>query len=127
MGSRSNFEFRKEKRFDKSVRSLGLVNYPLIIADVSVFEREYRVSNLDEELPTWYDFKHIGGERGSYTLRQIRLGPNKDYRATLMFPNGRPYAYWITAFKKGKQNERQEIELAKSRAKDLWIAIKDND
>jgi len=47
-----------------------------------------------------------------------------DYRAFVIFPNGRLDAYWIHLFKKpGQKVPPKEIRLAKSRAIDCWNAI----
>jgi hypothetical protein len=41
-----------------------------------------------------------------------------------MFHRDRPEAYWIALFRKGKQREQQEIEVAKARASELWNSMK---
>lgn len=77
---------------------------------------------MDSDLPAGYNFKQYKTPNEPYRLCQIYLG--RDYRAVVMFPHGRSEAYWIHVFKKEGQREPQEIELAKSRAKANWNAIK---
>lgn len=124
MGSRSETEFFIVRKFSKAVKSFGPVNAARVLNDIRRFEIAWRVSKVDDDLPPGYEFKPYSNVRAPYRLCQIYVGPNNDYRAVVIFPDGRLDAYWIYAFKKEQLNERREVELAKSRAKDLWDTIK---
>ena len=59
---------------------------------------------------------------GPWRFIELHLG--YDYRAFVMFPNGRLEAYWKHLFKKpGQKVPPKEIGLAKSRAIDCWNTI----
>lgn len=87
------------------------------------FERAWRESTVDTHLPKRFDFKQLVKERGLYGVCQIRIA-RQNYRAVVMFPDEHIEAWWIHVFKKGKNNERQEIKYAIARAESHWNTIK---
>lgn len=85
------------------------------------FESDYRNSTMDMELRNSYQIEvHV---TSPYKLWQIYL--RRAYRSFVFFRKECPEAYWIALFRKGKQKEQREIEVAKERARKFWIQIKE--
>jgi hypothetical protein len=124
VGSRSETKFSVESKFKKAVSDFGSINTASVLNDIASFELAWRKSIADDELPGRYKFKPYKGVHRPYKLYQIYVGQNHNYRAVVMFFDGFSSACWIYAFKKERMNERQEVELAKSRAEDYWYMIK---
>jgi len=75
---------------------------------------------MDLELRNGYQIEvHL---TNPYKLWQIYL--RRTYRAFVFFHKKAPDAYWVALFRKGKQREQQEVEVAKTRARELWNHIK---
>lgn len=73
------------------------------------------------ELPAGFKFKSLHHEPGSYRVCQIYAG--NDHRVALLFPDTGNKVYAIHAWKKTRQNDRAEVETAKRRAAEQWVAI----
>ncbi len=84
------------------------------------FENDYQNSTMDMELRNSYQIEVY--VTNPYKLWQIYL--RRTYRAFVFFHKKRPEASWVALFRKGKQREQQEIEVAKARARVLWNQIK---
>lgn len=116
--NRSAMVFWKRDKFDKAVEGLGKSNLPRILTAMVKFETEWKVSATDEDISPGFDLKTLDALDGAYRLRQIRAG--YDYRLTLLFIQKGHDAYWVHAWRKTRMNNKTEIELAKSRAADVW-------
>ena len=112
---RSEIIFLWEPNFRKIVSSLNPTVKAQIINDLQGFERIWRASDIYTQLPQRFDFKQLTKARGSYAVCQIRIA-QQNYRAVVMFPDEQVKAWWIHMFKKGKNNERQEVQYAIERA-----------
>jgi len=115
---RSETVFWKRDKFDKSVQGLGKSNLARILTAMVKFEAEWKASATDDDISPGFDLKTLDALEGAYRLRQIRAG--YDYRLTLLFIQKGHDAYWIHAWRKTRMNNKTEIELAKSRAADVW-------
>jgi len=91
-----------------------------IVRYMNRFESDYQNSTMDLELRNGYQIEvHL---TNPYKLWQIYL--RRTYRAFVFFHKKAPDAYWVALFRKGKQREQQEVEVAKTRARELWNHIK---
>lgn len=121
MGSRNQTKFFWEVGFKDIYISLNSVPRARVLSHAQRFERAWRGSIIDHDIPSSFDFTPYPINE-PYRLVEIHLG--YDYRAFVMFPNGRLEAYWIHLFKKtGQKVPPKEINLAKSRAQDCWNRI----
>ena len=121
MGSRSQTIFSWDSGFKEIYYGLDEVKQARILRSTKRFEQAWRNSNADNEIPSGFDFTPYPVDE---PWRFVELHLGYDYRAFVMFPNGRLDAYWIHLFKKpGQKVPPKEIRLAKSRAIDCWNAI----
>ncbi len=120
MGSRSQTKFSWDSGFKEVYRALEEVARARILSSTKRFEQAWRSSNADNDIPKGFDFTPYSAD-GPWRFIELHLG--YDYRAFVMFPNGRLDAYWIHLFKKpGQKVPPKEIRLARSRAIDCWNA-----
>lgn len=124
MGSRSLIvSFRADsfteivERFDKRVNQA-------INAHAAHFEKAWRASRHDGELPDGFEMEQDTEIVGPFQLYQIRVGPGRGYRADVMFLHESPEAYWVYAFKKGKRRQPEDMERARVLAQRQWEKIK---
>jgi hypothetical protein len=121
LGSRSQTTFSWEPGFKEFYWSLNEVVRAPVLRSTRRFEQAWRNSNADNDIPNGFDFTPYAAG-GPWRFIELHLG--YDYRAFVMFPNGRLEAYWIHLFKKpGQKVPPKEIGLAKSRAIDCWNTI----
>lgn len=116
--SRSQTTFERTKQFDKSVAGLGPQNEARALATAQQFQREWKASKTNNDLPPGFNFKQLEAKPGQYRVCQIYAG--SDYRLAITFLIGQGRAYWLHAWKKTRMNNRTETELAQARAKSLW-------
>ncbi len=122
MGSRSQTTFSWEPGFKEAYSSLDNVVRARIARSSKRFEQAWQNSNADNDIPGGFDFTPYPVDK-PWRFIEVHLG--YDYRAFVMFPNGRSDAYWIHLFKKpGQKVPPKEIRLAESRAIDCWNTIK---
>ena len=122
MSSRSKTEFFWEPGFKEIYKSLDKAVRAQVVNSAKRFEQAWRSSRADNDIPIGFDLTPYEVDE-PYRFIQVRLG--YDYRAIVIFPDGRLDAHWIHLFKKpGQKVPPREITLAKSRAKDCWNAIK---
>ncbi|MGH2496708.1 MAG: hypothetical protein ACRDIV_18560 [Ktedonobacteraceae bacterium] len=124
MGSRSDTRFYKISGFIKAIQDLGVPS-AMITEHIAKFERAWCESRMDGDVPSRYHFEHYKKVTDPYRLCHVRVGPNNNYRAVVMFPDGRANAYWIYVYKKEGNREPQEMELARKRAKQFWETVKE--
>jgi len=122
MGPRSQAKFLWERRLNKAIKDFGPDAAGLVASEIASFEGAYKASVVNEDIPRRFQLKPLKGGRAPYKLWQIYAGA--DYRVIALFPKGRSDVHWIYAFKKTKDNNRGEIELAERRAKDWWEEVK---
>jgi hypothetical protein len=122
VGSRSNTKFFWEPGFKESYKSLNDVKLRAKISNtIKRFEEAWQNSKADNDIPGSFDFTPYPVQE---PWRFVELHVGYDYRAFVMFPNGRVDAYWLHLFKKpGRKVPRREIKLAESRARDCWNRI----
>jgi hypothetical protein len=123
LSSRSETKFLNYHRFDEALEDIGSPANLRIADHMLRFQRAWQQSRTDNELNGSFKFKQYDVD-GPYRLCQIYVGPNSDYRAAVMFPQGRPAAYWIYVFKKQRGNDRAQVKRAKLFAIDCWNMIK---
>ncbi len=124
MGSRSQTKFDRTFIFDEALGAFSKFNAQIILDHIERFQRAWCASNVDGDLNHRFRFEHYKEVRDPYRLCQIRIGPNNNYRAVVMFPDGCFDAHWIYVFKKEGQREPQEMKKAKSIAQEFWKTIK---
>ena len=124
MSSRSETKFLSYYRFDEALEDLGSPANLRIADHILRFQRAWRQSRTDSELNGSFKFKHYDDVDGPYRLCQIYVGPNSDFRAAVMFPQGKAATYWVYVFKKQRGNDRAQVKRAKLFAKDCWNTIK---
>ena len=121
MSSRSQTTFYWYSEFEVIYYKLDEVKQARILNTTKRFEQAWRNSNADNDIPGGFDFTPYSVEE---PWRFVELHVGYDYRAFMMFPNGRLDAYWIHLFKKpGQKVPRKEIGLAISHAIDCWNSI----
>lgn len=123
MSSRSETKFHWEPGFKEIYESklLNKATRAKVLSSIKRFELAWRNSRADNDIPGGLDFTPYPVDE---PIRFIELHLGYDYRAFVMFPDGRLDAYWIHLFKKpGKKVPPKEIKLAKSRAKECWNRI----
>jgi len=121
--AKSEVVFLWDPNFRKIISSLNPTLKAEIVSDLQGFERVWRENTVDTHFPKRFDFKQLTKERGLYAVCQIRVA-QQNYRAVVMFPDEHIKVWWIHMFKKGKNNERQEIKYAIAHAEDRWNIIK---
>lgn len=124
MSSRGETKFFNHERFNKALEEIGRPANVRIAEHILRFQRAWVQSNTDSDLNASFKFKQYDDVDGPYRLCQIYVGPNSDYRAVVMFPQGRLAAYWVYAFKKQRGNDRQQVSRAKLAAVACWNTIK---
>jgi len=126
LGLRSETEFRNYYRFDRAVDKLRSASME-IVADVVEFQRAYKQSNVDSQLPKRFHYTHLETIAGCYSLHEIYVGPKGGYRAVVMSPHirvgGKLLAIWVFAFKKQRDIDRPMIERAKKIARECWNSL----
>lgn len=121
MGSRSQTTFSWEPGFEETYQSLNDSVKAIVLRSINRFELAWRNSNADYDIPSGLDFTPYTAD-GPWRFIELHLG--YDYRAFVIFPDGRLDAYWIHLFKKpGQKVPPKEIRMARSRAIDCWNAI----
>jgi len=98
-----------------------------ITADIMRFQRAYKQSNVNSDLPKGFNLTQLENVAGRYNLYEIYVGPNDNFRAIVMLPHGRIrgrlLAFWVFAFKKQRNIDRPMIERAKAIAHECWNSI----
>jgi hypothetical protein len=98
-----------------------------ITADIMRFQRAYKQSNINSDLPKGFNLTQLENVAGRYNLYEIYVGPSDNFRAIVMFPHGRIrgqlLAFWVFAFKKQRNIDRPMIERAKAIASECWKSI----
>ncbi|HLG61657.1 MAG TPA: hypothetical protein VKY19_06975 [Ktedonosporobacter sp.] len=112
----------------KVVNDFGPGDAAIILNNLNSFEQAWKKSITDDDLPSRYKFKQYKGIKRPYKLYQIYVGPNRknlSYRAVIMFYCEFTRACWIYVFKKERMSERQEVELAETRAESYWNIVQE--
>ncbi len=113
--------FVRTRRFIRVVESLGAVGQVQVTIAFNKLASTWRSIPSINELPAGFKFKSLHHEPGSYRVCQIYAG--HDHRVALLFPETGNNVYAIHAWKKTRQNDRAEVETAKRRAAEQWVAI----
>lgn len=117
LASRSDTIFRTVPGFERDHDVFSIDEQASIDRYMNRFESDYQNSTMDMELRNGYQIEvHM---TNPYRLWQIYL--RRAYRSFVFFRKELPEAYWIALFRKGKQREQQEIEVAKERARSSGI------
>jgi len=115
---RSQTRFRRTSRYDESLAAIQPPKHGVVVAHVQTFERAWKASRINADIPNSYEFKEIQTKPGAYTLYQIYV--TSDFRAIMMFPRNTNNGYWIHVWKKSRQNDRAEVNRAEQFAARLW-------
>lgn len=118
---RSQTRFRRTSWYDEALNAIQPPKHGVVIAHVQTFERAWKASKTNEDIPPGYQFKRIEVMKGAYTLHQIYI--TSDFRAIMMFPRDTSSSYWIYVWKKTSQNDRAAINRAKQIAARLWATM----
>jgi len=121
LDSRKDTTFRTTvPGFERDHEAFDINERAIIDRYMNRFESDYQNSIIDMDLRSSYNKEvHV---THPYKLWQIYL--TRNYRAFVLFRKDRPEAYWIALFRKGKQREQKEIEVAKARASEFWNSMK---
>jgi len=122
LASRSDTTFSTVPGFVRDYDAFSIVEQASIGRYMNRFEVDFQISTMDMELRNGYQIEVH--ETNPYKLWQIYL--RRAYRSFVFFRKELPEAYWIALFRKGKQREQREIEIAKERAKMLWKHLQEN-
>lgn len=124
MGTRSTTVFRKLSGFTAALDRFDMSVVAALTAHILQFERAWRASRHDGELPTGFHFEAYLKVDEPYRLCQIRVGPKHGYRALVMFPDKSSDAYWVHIFKKVKDRQPEDMKRARLLSQRLWDEIK---
>jgi hypothetical protein len=105
--------------FERDHSAFDINERAIIDRYINRFESDYQNSITDMDLRGSYN-KEVHATH-PYKLWQIYL--TRNYRAFVLFRKDCLEAYWIALFRKGKQREQKEIEVAKARASEFWNSI----
>lgn len=120
MGTRSGTVFHTNASF---LEALNTFNYPIVAAintHVAHFERTWRASQHDGDIPAGFCLEAYHDIEGPYRLYQIRVGPKHGYRANILFLDRGSDAYWMYIFKKVKDRQPEDMKRARIHAQRLW-------
>ncbi len=119
MGSRSDTTFSTVPGFERDHDAFSINEQASIDRYMNRFESDYQNSTMDMELRNSYQIEvHV---TSPYKLWQIYL--KRTHRAFVFFRKEYPDAYWIALFRKGKQREQVEVDVAKERARRFWNQV----
>jgi hypothetical protein len=117
---RTGTKFTQLLTFKEAVDSFGPTNTKVVKDHALRFESAWCNSRSDGDLPARYHFEHYKGIHDPYRLCHVRVGPNNNYRAVVLFPDGSLEAYWVYAYKKEGRREPQEMKRARDLASRYW-------
>ena len=129
MSSRSETVFFKLISFTEIVDGFDKHVNSRIIAHINRFEIAWCASRHDGDLPSGFHVEQDKEVVGPFQLYQIRVGPGNPpgYRAWVMFLKESTDAYWVYAFKKGKDRQPEDMNRARVLAQRFWEKIKERD
>lgn len=127
MGSRNVTIFRRLANFSELLDRFEDSVVASIIAHIMQFERAWKVSRHDGEIPSGFHFEAYLKVNEPYRLCQIRVGPKHGYRALVMLLDGNSDAYWIYIFKKVKDRQPEDMSRARLLAERHWNELKRRD
>lgn len=115
---RSQTVFKRTLSFDKAVDGLQRAK---ILPRIDYFEKAWKSSRSIADIPRGFDYKSIYLEKGKYRVGQFDAG--RDHRVSVVFLQVGQQAYYVHAFRKTRQRNREHMETAKNLAKSLWVLI----
>jgi hypothetical protein len=124
VGSRSATVFRRLASFTELLDSFDSVVVASIVAHMLQFERAWRASRHDGEIPSGFHFEAYLKVSEPYRLCQIRVGPKHGYRALVMLLDRTSDACWIYIFKKVKDRQPADMNHARLLAETHWNEAK---
>lgn len=129
MSSRSKTVFFKLISFTEIVDGYDKHVNSRITAHLNHFEIAWCASRHDGDLPSGFHAEQDKEVVGPFQLYQIRVGPGNPsgYRAWVMFLDKSTDAYWVYAFKKGKDRQPEDMNRARVLAQRYWEKIKERD
>ena len=125
MGPRNTAVFYRIASFDNGLNTFDTRVVATIEAHIVHFERAWKASGHDGEIPSSFFFEAYLHVDEPYRLCQIRVGPKRGYRALIMFLNRSPNAFWIYVFKKVKNRQPEDMERARIIAQKLWNQLQE--
>ena len=124
VSSRSETVFFKLLSYNEAVDGFDGRVIKAITAHIVHFEIAWCASRHDGDLPSGYCTEQDKDVDGPYQLYQIRVGPKRGYRAWVMFLDGCSDAYWVYAFKKGKDRQPEDMKHAREITRRHWEKIR---
>jgi hypothetical protein len=121
MGNRAQTEFFETDAYSEALDGLGKSDkrsYVRVVVKMEKYEAEYKASSPQSPVSKGFDAKPIDNQPGAYELIQIEL--THEFRAAILFPNGRTDAWWIDRWKKTKMRNQRELKTAQRRASLAW-------
>lgn len=120
MSIRSGTVFYRDAGFTSALDKFDYSVVAAINAHIIHFERAWRASKHDGDIPAGFCLEAYHDIDGPYRLYQIRVGPKHGYRATIMFLDRGSDAYWMYVFKKVKDRQPEDMKRARMCAQQLW-------
>jgi hypothetical protein len=124
---RSATAFRSVASFTLALNELDVPVVAAINAHILHFERAWKASRHDGEIPTGFVFEAYTDGDGPYRLCQIRVGPGHGFRAIVMFLDNSPDAYWLYIYKKARNRQPEDMKRARTLAQRLWDELEKRD
>lgn len=126
MDSRSIAIFYRIASFENALKEFDIAVDAQIEAHITHFERAWKASKHDGDLPSSFCFEAYHRVEHAYRLCQIRVGPNHGYRCVVMFLDRSSAAYWVHVFKKTRNKQPKDMARAYEIAERLWNHLKEN-
>lgn len=124
---RSATVFRSVVSFTSALDGFDVSAAAIISAHLMHFEKAWKASRHDGEIPTGFVFEAYIDVDGPYRLCQIRVGPGHGFRAIVMFLDNSPEGYWIYIFKKVRDRQPDDMKRARTLAQRLWDELEKRD
>lgn len=120
MSIRNGTVFRTVKSFTNALNKFDGPVAATISAHISNFERAWKASKHDGEIPSGFCLEFDKDAKGPYRLYQVRVGPKHGYRADVVFLDSGSNAYWVYTFKKVRNRQPEDMQRARFYAQQLW-------
>lgn len=127
MGSRSATVFRRLASCTELLNSFDGPVVASIVAHMMQFERAWKASRHDGEIPSGFHFEAYLKISEPYRLCQIRIGPKHGYRALVMLLDESADACWIYLFKKVRDRQPEDMNRARMLAERYWNQLQRRD
>lgn len=120
MNVRSETVFYRTIGFTDALSEFDSPVVAAVNAHIQHFERAWKASKHDGDIPKGFDLEFDKEAKGPYRLYQVRVGPKHGYRADVVFLDNGSDAYWVYTFKKVRDRQPEDMKRARIQAQRLW-------